>query len=103
MDSRVIAKMEDLVIDGKPGVMKNFKNSVTVLVDAKKLLVLKYAGLQGMKVDATVYLSHSPVESYTFYTIDNRKILITESEGALNLYSTRPTLHEFQTNEIECR
>ena len=95
--------MEDLVIDGKPGVMKIFKNSVTILVDGKTLLVLKFAGLNGMKVDAAIYLSHSPVKTYTFFSIapfDNRRILVTENGDALHLYSTTPTLDEYKSYDI---
>jgi len=103
MKSQAIAKMEDLIIDGKPEVMKKFKNSVTILVDEKKLLVLKFAGLNGMQVEVAINLNNSPVKTYTFYSIapfGNRRILITEDGDALYLYSTTPTLDEYKSYTI---
>ena len=83
---------------------------ISVLEDGSNLVFLKYAGLNGVKIDRTLYLNlkNNPVLAYTFFNpisedkISDNLLLTANQNNKLYLYTSRVNF-EGRTMDLQCR
>ena len=83
---------------------------LSVLEDGRNLVFLKYAGLNGVKIDRTLYLNleNNPVLAYTFFNpisddkISDNLLLTANQNHKLYLYTSRVNF-EGRTMDLQCR
>ena len=83
---------------------------VSVLKEGDNLVFLKYAGLNGVKIDRTLYLNqkNNPVLAYTFSNpisedkFSDNLLLTANQDNKLYLYTSRVNF-EGRTMDIQCR
>ena len=83
---------------------------VSVLEEGDNLVFLKYAGLNGLKIDRTLYLNlkNNPVLAYTFFNpitddkVSENLLLTANTNNKLYLYKSKANF-EGKTMDIQCR
>ena len=66
---REFSKIKTLYLTGKPGHLKTFRDSVTLIMNYDELLILKYDGINGLVISSTVYQKANPFKAYTFFKV----------------------------------